>query len=197
MSITDPFVNPLADEVTLGTPLVTADRRRLLLQYEVANDMSESIYLVNRIAVWTWQGLSLDPNLVYTEILGDRLRLSKALIDIPQGETEDEVEAPYFSEVAPGALFTEMLEVPLPLEPFHPFDAVTSRDEVHRFDQVELAVGWLAESEVDIQLAQGQEGQILIAADSQQVRRAQQLLVMTLPVSVPAYFGPSNAALSQ
>jgi hypothetical protein len=194
MPIFDKFVNPLADEVTLHAPLAVTEGRRLLVQYEVANDLSESIYLVNRIAVWTWQGLSLDPNLVYTEVLGDRLRLSKALVDIPPGEEAEEADVPYLSEVGPGAVFAEVLELSLPLEAFHPYDAITSRDEVHNFDQVELAVSWLAASDVDIHLVQGQADQILIAADHEQVRRHQQLLVMALPVSVPAFFGPPDTA---
>lgn len=196
MSITDKFVNPLADEVTLHAPLAVTDGRRLLVQYEVANDLPESIYLVNRIAVWTWQGLTLDPNLVYTEVLGNRLRLSKALVDVPPGEDAEEADVPYFSEVGPGALYTEVLELSLPLEPFHPYEAITGRDDVHDFDQVELAVGWLAASDVDIHLVQGQADEILIAADHDQVRRSQQLLAMTLPVSVPAFFAPSEEALS-
>jgi hypothetical protein len=194
MPIFDKFVNPLADEVTLHAPLAVTEGRRLLVQYEVANDLSESIYLVNRIAVWTWQGLSLDPNLVYTEVLGDRLRLSKALVDIPPGEEAEEADVPYLSEVGPGAVFAEVLELSLPLEAFHPYDAITPRDEVHNFDQVELAVSWLAASDVDIHLVQGQADQILIAADHEQVRRHQQLLVMALPVSVPAFFGPPDTA---
>jgi hypothetical protein len=196
MTITDRYKDPLADAVALAAPLVVAEGRRLLLQYEIANDLSEPIYLANRLFVWSWQGLSLDPNLVYTEVLGTRLRLTKAFIPVPRGADVEEAEPPYLSEVAAGAVFADVLELPLPLEPFHPHDAIAPRDEVYTFDQVELAVGWLMGSAVDVQLVQGQADEILIAADPEQLRHEQKLLLTTLSVSVPAYFGPSEGALS-
>jgi hypothetical protein len=193
MTITDNYKDPFADAVSLAAPLAVAESSRLLLQYEVVNDLSEPIYLVNRLFVWTWQGLSLDPNLVYTQLQGNRLRLSKAFIDLPGGVEGEPAEAPYLSEVAPGAVYNDVLELPLPLEPFDPYDTLPRRDQIHTFDQAELAVGWLLGSAVDIHLVQGQADEILIAAEQDQVRFEQQLLVTALPVSLPAIFGPENS----
>lgn len=183
-----------AGGVTLDVPLAAAEAGQLILSYQVINELKDPIYLVNRLFLWTRQGLTLDPNYINTEVLDGRLRLSKSFVDIPDDVRAEAAEVPYLSEVAPGSIFVEVVEVPLPLEPFHPYNALERRKKVHLFEQVELAIGWLPEGAVDVHLDLGTDDQPLLAADHRQVRAGQELLVAELPISVPAFFGPADSA---
>lgn len=193
MIYSDTDTDPLAsDSVQLAAPLAFAEERRLILDYQIANGLSEEIYLVNRLFIWTGDGMLVDPDLIYTQLLGSRLRLSKAFVDVPDGLDEEPADAPFLTEVAPYAYFEERIEVPLPLEPFHPYHLLDWQDRVHQFAEVELALGWLPASEVDTRLVQGRRNQLLLAADPGQVRYEQRLLVTGLTVTVLAHFGPED-----
>jgi hypothetical protein len=158
---------------------------KLLIYYRVDNGLSEPIYLINRVFRWTSSGFSIDPNLVYTEIIGDRLQLTKAYINVPEDIDVEAPEVPFLTEIAASDRFEENISQPLPLEPYHPYAQVKPSEVVRTFEQVQLVVGWLPSSKVSAQTVNRPEGLTLLSVNYTEVAREQKLLLSTLNVKLP------------
>jgi len=159
----------------------------LIIQYQVSNGLDEAIFLTNRIFQWTPEGMSLDPNLVYSDVADDTLRLVKACLPVPDELDVESPSVPYLTELSSGETFTETLSIPLPLTPYHPYDQVKLSEGPATFSSVQFVVGWFPAGTVPVRSQQRPDGMTLLSADYGNVIQAQEILQQTLPVSVPAY----------
>ena len=187
------FLNGAAEEsmqqqitVTLDTTVEVRDNQ-LLIHYKIENQLSEPIYLVNRVSRWTRTGFSIDPSLVYTEIVNNTLRLTKAYIDVPENIDVEAPEVPFLTEVAGGSQFEECISQALPLEPYHPYNQVKRSEAVRMFESVQLAIGWLPSENISVRTVTKPEGLTLLSANYLEVAREQQLLVSNLNVKVSTH----------
>ncbi len=160
---------------------------RLTIEYQVLNNQTDAIYLVNRVFQWTSQGLQVGANLVFTEIVGGQLRLVKACLAVPERVKVESPDVPYLTYVSAGETFSETIALELPLQPFHPYDQIKIGNEVRVFDSVQLAVGWFSEGKVAVRSSQLPDGVSLLSADYGPVMREQEVLIITLPVSIVTY----------
>lgn len=172
--------------VTLQTQAEIRDNR-LIIQYKVFNGLDKAIFLTNRIFQWTPEGMSVDPNLVYSDVMNGTLRLVKACLPVPDELDVESPIAPYLTELPGGETFTETLSIPLPLIPYHPYDQTKFSESPAIFSSVQFVVGWLPVGTVLVQSQQRPDGETLLSADYSDVIRAQEILQQTLPVSIPAY----------
>jgi len=159
----------------------------LTISYQVHNSLEQSIYLVNRVFKWDKAGFSVDPSIVYTQIVDGELWLTKANLDVPENLDVEYPDVPYLTKVEAGNTFEESFSLPLPLEPYHAYREVQRTDEAALFEQVKLVVGWLLGEEVTTRTTTQPEGLTLTSAHHADVKAAQQLLLADLQVSISAY----------
>ena len=159
---------------------------RLIIQYKVSNGLDEAIFLTNRIFQWTPEGMSLDPNLVYSDVADDTLRLVKACLPVPDELDVESPSVPYLTELSSGETFTETLSIPLPLTPYHPYDQVKLSEGPTTFSSVQFVVGWFPAGTVSVRSQQRPDGSTVLSADYGVVIQAQEMLQQILPVSIPA-----------
>lgn len=173
-------------QVTLRVATAVQDNV-LVIEYEIQNGRSDAIYLVNRLFQWTRTGLSVDANLVYTEVTQGRLRLSKACLSVPEHIKVESPDVPYLTRLEAGEMFAEKLIFSLPLRPFHPYDQAKESEQVNVFDPIRFAVGWFAEGNLSVRQGSHPDGRPFLSADYGPVLREQVVLEVLLPVSVPAH----------
>jgi hypothetical protein len=147
----------LNTKVKLDTKVEIQDEQ-LLIHYRVENQLSQPIYLTNRVYQWTRNGFSINSSLVYTEIINNRLRLTKAYIKVPEEIDVEAPDVPFLTEVAAGNQFEETISQSLPLEPYHPYNQVKRSQTVRMFDSVQLAVGWLPSENISVRSVTKPEG---------------------------------------
>lgn len=161
----------------------------LVIEYEIENGRSDAIYLANRLFQWTHAGLSVDANLVYTEVKEGQLRLTKACLPVPEHIKVESPDVPYLNRVEAGETFTETLSLLLPLQPFHPYNQAKATDQVNTYTPVLFAVGWFSEGTVAVRQGNHSDGRPFLSADYGLVLREQTILEITLPISVPTHIG--------
>jgi len=159
----------------------------LLLGYRVNNTTDHPVYLTVRLFRHAASGLVTDSNLVYTEVKEGVLRLTKALLPVPDHIDVEVPEVPYVVKLDTGKSFEETIRVSLPVEPFHPYQGVKRVNDVRTFSKVELAIGWLTDDggKVDQIVRAGQPAELQI--HHQTVAKQQQLLTATVDVQLPAH----------
>ena len=162
----------------------------LFLQYKATNATDESIYLINRVFQWTFDGLIIQPELVYTELIENHLRLTKACIEIPDNVDVGFPSAPFLSQVNRGSELEESFTLSLPIVPFHPYSVVRKDEESYIFNHLELAIGWVSEKEVSIQQIEDHNGNSQFFGDFHELVKAQHLLIKKFNLEVPAFIKP-------
>ena len=162
----------------------------LLIDYQVSNRLTQTIYLINRIFQWTEKGLEIRSDYIYTEVANGRLRLTKAFIPVPDDVLVEIPDVPYLTAVNGGAVFSEQVKLTLPLEPFHPYDKVDYSDEIHTFDEVDLVIGWLSKGSFNLRQGSTPDGDAILAVHHSEAARSQKLLIGTIGVPVTTAFGP-------
>lgn len=162
----------------------------LLIDYQVRNQLAETVYLLNRIFQWTEKGLEIEADFIYTEVKNGRLHLTKAFIPVPDDVLAEMPDVPYLTAVEGGTVFTEQVCLTLPLEPFHPYDKVAYSEDIHTFDEAELVIGWLAEGSFDLRRGNTPDGDDILAVHHSQAAQAQRLLKGTINRPITAAFGP-------
>ncbi len=175
------------DQVTLTTEVIRQDDE-LVFEYQVVNGRSESIFLLNRLYKWTDSGMEIDPNLMFTELIDNGLRLSKAFIPVPDDVLVEMPDVPYLSEVPAKETYSEQITLPLPLSPWHPYDKVPETDTIHTFDGAELAIGWLNSGEFTLRQGILPDGQSIKAVNHREAETAQRLLTAAIPAQIAAAF---------
>jgi hypothetical protein len=171
---------------TLSVTKAKVQDSALQLSYRVVNPSDHPIYLVARLFRRSAAGFATDPNLVYTEVKNGALQLTKAMIPVPDHIDVEVPEVPYVVKVEAGKAFDETLQVPVPVEPLHPYAGVKRVAEAHSFAKVELVIGWLADDgvKVDHVTRAGQPAELQI--HHQTVATKQHLLTAAVGVAVPA-----------
>ncbi len=159
----------------------------LTLHYRVSNESEQAVYLVNRVFRWTQAGLSIDANVIYTELFDGSLQLTKACIPVPERMKIEAPSVPYLTALAAGEQMAEDVHLALPLQPYHAYDQVRSSSTIHVFDSFTFAVGWLPAEKVTVRGQQRPDGTTLLSTDYGPVIQHQEILQVTLPVAVPAY----------
>ena len=159
----------------------------LLLHYAVLNGFRQTVYLVNRVFQWTQKGLSVDASLMYTELIDGALQLTKACIPVPPHIRVESPDVPYLTSVPSGERATEEYQLPLPLTPFHPYSQVPQSQTPHIFKPIVFALGWFPAGTVSIRSQERPEGKTMLSANYGEVIQAQEVLRVTLPLSIPAY----------
>jgi len=159
----------------------------LTLHYQVSNESEQAVYLVNRIFRWTQAGLSVDTSVIYTELIHGSLQLTKACIPVPERMKVESPSVPYLTALAAGEKMAEDVRLALPLKPYHPYDQVPTSQAIHIFDSFTFAIGWFLAEKVSVRSQQRPDGMTLLSADYGPVIQHQEILQVTLPVSVPAY----------
>jgi hypothetical protein len=175
---------PKADPVTLETQAEIKDNQ-LVIHYQIKNETDGAIYLTNRVFQWTPEGLSVDANLIYTELIDGKLRLTKANIPVPDHIKVESPDVPYLTELEAGGQFDETIVQPLPLKAYHPYNLVKSSADTHTFDQVEFVVGWLPAT-VTVRTTNPTAALTLLSASYGDVNQEQTLLISDLALSIPA-----------
>jgi hypothetical protein len=160
---------------------------RLIIQYEVFNGLDKAIFLTNRIFQWTPEGMSLDPNLVYSDVVDDMLRLVKACLPVPEELDVESPIVPYLTELPSGESLAETISISLPLMPYHPYDQLKISNEAATFSSIQFVVGWFPSGTAPVRSQQRPDGMTLLSADYGDVIQVQEILQQTLLVSVPAY----------
>jgi hypothetical protein len=160
---------------------------RLIIQYQVFNGQDEAIFLTNQIFQWTPEGMSLDPNLVYSNVVNDTLQLVKACLPVPDELDVESPTVPYLTQLPSGETLTETISIPLPIKSYHPYDQVKLSEELTVFSSLQFVVGWFPAGTVPVRSQERPDGSTLLSADYGDVIQTQEILQATLPVSVPAY----------
>jgi hypothetical protein len=167
------------------------DGDRLTIDYRVRNDRPQPIYLVNRVHQWTKAGFSVDPNLIYTQIENQTLKLTKAYLDLPENIDVEAPEIPFLTEVASGGEFEETIVKTLPLKPYHPYNLVVSSQSIHRFNAVQFVLGWLPREGLSVKtVAIAPYSDLLSVTDWQDLAKSQQLEVVDLDLDLPTLMQP-------
>jgi len=161
-----------------------------LINYQVTNQLAETVYLLNRIFQWTEAGLEIEADFIYTEVKNGQLRLTKAFIPVPDDVLAEMPDVPYLTAVESGAVFTEQVRLTIPLEPFHPYDKVGYSDNQHTFEEAELVIGWLVEGSFDLRQGSTPDGDDILAVHHSQAAQAQRLLKGAINRPITAAFGP-------
>jgi hypothetical protein len=172
--------------VTLQAQAEIRDNR-LIIQYQVFNGQDEAIFLTNQIFQWTPEGMSLDPNLVYSNVVNDTLQLVKACLPVPDELDVESPTVPYLTQLPSGETLTETISIPLPIKPYHPYDQVKLSEELTVFSSLQFVIGWFPAGTVPVRSQERPDGSTLLSADYGDVIQTQEILQATLPVSVPAY----------
>lgn len=176
----------MPDVVDLQTEVSITDDA-LSIHYQVKNGHSETIYLVNRPFLWKAEGLSVEPDIIYTYVEDKTLKLSKAYLKPPKNALLESVDVPYLTEVEAGQSFEEAFSLPLPLEPLYPFGHSIRSDSPSTFEKAQLVIGWLPGDKVTVKHFEHPSGLKLISTDYKEAEREQQLLTAALDVSIPAF----------
>jgi hypothetical protein len=172
--------------VTLQAQAEIRDNR-LIIQYQVFNGQDEAIFLTNQIFQWTPEGMSLDPNLVYSNVVNDTLQLVKACLPVPDELDVESPTVPYLTQLPSGETLTETISIPLPIKSYHPYDQVKLSEELTVFSSLQFVIGWFPAGTVPVRSQERPDGSTLLSADYGDVIQTQEILQATLPVSVPAY----------
>ncbi len=172
--------------LTLQTQVVKQENV-LTLHYTILNESEQALYLVNRVFRWTQAGLVVNANVIYTELLQGSLQLTKACIPVPERMKVEAPSVPYLTPLAAGEQMAEEVQLSLPLKPYHPYDQVASSPAIHVFDSFTFAIGWLPAEKVSVQSQVRPDGLTLLSTDYGVVIQRQQILRVTLPVSIPSY----------
>ena len=112
---------------------VTADLTQpgvLRLRYEVRNTGALPLYFLNQL----WRNIRRDartnqqvfevlPDLVNIEVTPETVLVHKAVVDVPYGLLVEVRRIPCLAHVAPGAAYAETLTLPLPLQPYTPYES--------------------------------------------------------------------------
>jgi hypothetical protein len=94
----------------------------LRLTYIVKNGSAAPIGLFNRIQGVHFDGrVNLSPELIYSDIQGKILELSKMVLPIPEGLQVSERVLPHVMKVDPGKEFKEEIALRVPVEAFQPY----------------------------------------------------------------------------
>jgi hypothetical protein len=175
---------------TLSIVKASVQDSKLRLSYRVSNDTDHPIYLVARLFQRSPSGFVTDPNLVYTEIKGGTLRLTKAMIPVPDTMDVEVPEVPYVVKVESKKAFDETLQVRVPIEPRHPYAGVKRVDEARTFSRVELVVGWLAVDGIKVDTIARPGLPTELQIHHQAVISHQQLLTAAVGVQLTGHLAP-------
>lgn len=154
------------------------------LQVHYVVETSESVYLVNRVTQWTPDGLSVAPDVIYTDVQNGTLRLTKACLPVPDNLDVEAPDVPWLTAIAD--LFEESFSLPIPIQPHHPYWLDAYSEAIVDYDDVVLVIGWLPK-EIDVRTGTRPDGLEVISARYLDVMRAQQLLVTALNVKVSTH----------
>jgi hypothetical protein len=103
----------------------------VVIRYSVRNGSSEDIGLFNRITNVRADGTLEDsPDIAYVELDGERLLVRKLALPLPQNVRMAAYVPPYASKLAAGEVFTEEIELALPVRVMQPFKRVALPGQV-------------------------------------------------------------------
>ncbi|HEY9850980.1 MAG TPA: hypothetical protein V6D28_16040 [Leptolyngbyaceae cyanobacterium] len=178
-----------ASNVTLSAEALIKNDR-LLLHYEVTNPTNQPIYLVNRVFQWTEQGFLIKPELIYTELVDNHLKLTKACIEIPDNIDVEAPIVPFLTQVDAGSRFEESFSLSLPIVPYHPYAVLEKESDSYIFNSFELVIGWLSNEEFSVQKVKDANGNTQLSGKYTELLKSQHLLKQSFNLQVPAYIKP-------
>ena len=122
--------NPMAPRLTTATVPdadlqidVRPSSQALLVEYRFTNRSRRTAFLFNVIHRAGPSGnREPDVNLVYVQLAGDSVVLSKKIIPVPPDIDVEKPDVPYVTRVDPGQTFAETINAPLPLKLYAPYE---------------------------------------------------------------------------
>ncbi|HEX7315421.1 MAG TPA: hypothetical protein VF297_15975 [Pyrinomonadaceae bacterium] len=143
----------MSDQVELDYSLGYRGDKSLELTYAVVNHLKVDVYLFTPLSEFRDQDWEPAPNRVYAHVdEGGVLQLSKMLWPVPEDVDVYMPEVPYLTRVAPGAKFSEVILIRVPVRTDLPylFDDDEDDDEPKKggalttVDAVVFSIGYVA-----------------------------------------------------
>ena len=115
-------------DCTLTVALTFSEPGLLQLCYHVQNHNALALYLLNQL----WKGfdqqnrVEVPPNGANIEVRPDRVTVSQAIAEIPYGMLAETPYMPFMVRIAPGATYTNTIDLPVPLLPYTAYESDSS-----------------------------------------------------------------------
>ncbi len=146
-------------DVVLRVESVEKTGEGLALAYAVRNQGSRPIWVFNRLFHVTDSGTyRLDPNVIYVEVEGGQVVLSKQLQPVPRTSLVESPEVPGVTRLPPGEVLAERVVVPLPLRESHPYVKKPDVLPLSEVRELRLRVGYLPDAP-GLKLREGEDTQ--------------------------------------
>lgn len=142
------FPKNLEDGVVMSVNGVEASSTAFIFTYNVDNQSSHDVYLINALYYFNDSDLEVDPDLIYVSLgADDTLHLRKQLMPIPEHIKVESPEVPLATRIATGRTFSETVHLPIPVLPYDPYQPQPVSPTPLTATQVVFSLGYVIEDQ--------------------------------------------------